>query len=75
VRIKTSASCKFCNADETGRNLILSFDGTSNQYEEKVPFPLLLSGTSVGRIDPTHNLWWFRMNPSHIFKGCFHWYL
>jgi uncharacterized protein (DUF2235 family) len=34
--------CRFCNAKETGHNLILSFDGTSNQYGEKVPFPHLL---------------------------------
>ncbi|KAJ7887976.1 hypothetical protein B0H13DRAFT_2666431 [Mycena leptocephala] len=24
--------CEHCRADGTGRNLILSFDGTSNQY-------------------------------------------
>jgi uncharacterized protein (DUF2235 family) len=30
------SACKFCEADGTGRNLILSFDGTSNQYGEKV---------------------------------------
>jgi len=36
------ASCTLCNATETGRNLILSFDGTSNQYGKNVPFPLLV---------------------------------
>jgi len=30
------SSCQYCGAKMTGRNLILSFDGTSNQFGDNV---------------------------------------
>jgi hypothetical protein len=33
---KDTPSCKHCNAKKDGRNLILCFDGTSNQFGENV---------------------------------------
>jgi uncharacterized protein (DUF2235 family) len=43
VQEKKQPLCNHCKADMGGRNLILSFDGTSNQYGQKVLFSLLRS--------------------------------
>ena len=41
--VNVSTACQHCNALLQGRNLVLSFDGTSNQFGKNVFFLAALS--------------------------------